>query len=160
MCITTSMHHKFTILFCSSRTRQEEFTCVAMCYMIPGPLRISLVPIDPTRLCFHRHHRTCSSTCQQRQAHLKYAPSFFQIGIKSSNNNTQDCWVANGDNPLTNHTTSVLKIIDNGNIINLNQATKFHYISIQYRPKMDYITEFSVRIKDLILDVGLVLKNS
>jgi hypothetical protein len=68
----------------------------------------------------------------------KYALGFFQTGSKSSNNtlnwylgiwfnkvpNFTQVWVANGDNPLTDHTTSELKISDNGNLIILNQATK------------------------------------
>ena len=65
----------------------------------------------------------------------KYALGFFQTGSKSSNNtlnwylgiwfnkvpNFTQVWVANGDNPLTDHTTSELKISDSGNLVILTK---------------------------------------
>lgn len=67
----------------------------------------------------------------------KFALGFFQTGSKSSQNTLNwylgiwfnrvpkltQVWVANGDNPLRDHTSSELTISNNGNLVILNQAT-------------------------------------
>jgi hypothetical protein len=98
----------------------------------------------------------------------KYALGFFQTGSKSSNNtlnwylgiwfnkvpNFTQVWVANGDNPLTDHTTSELKISDNGNLIILNQATK----SIVWSTQANTTTNHTIAV--LLNSGNLILRNS
>ncbi|WVZ85594.1 hypothetical protein U9M48_032503 [Paspalum notatum var. saurae] len=97
----------------------------------------------------------------------KFALGFFHAGSKSNNTlnwylgiwynkvpNLTQVWVANGDSPLTNLTTSELTISDNGNLVILNQATK----SIVWSTKANTTTKNTVAI--LLNSGNLILRDS
>ncbi|PUZ47131.1 hypothetical protein GQ55_7G138800 [Panicum hallii var. hallii] len=98
----------------------------------------------------------------------KFALGFFESGSKSSQNTLNwylgiwfnrvpkltPVWVANGDNPLTDHTSSELTISDNGNLVILNQATN----SIVWSTQAKTITNNTVAI--LLNSGNLILQNS
>jgi len=98
----------------------------------------------------------------------KFALGFFQTGSKSSQNTLNwylgiwfnrvpkltPVWVANGDNPITDHTSSELTISINGNLVILNQATN----STAWSTQAKTITNNTVAI--LLNSGNLVLQNS
>ena len=98
----------------------------------------------------------------------KFALGFFQTGSKSSQNTLSwylgiwfnrvpkltPVWVANGDNPLTDQTSSELTISDNGNLVILNQATN----STVWSTKANTTTNKTVAV--LLNDGNLILQNS
>ncbi|CAN6270231.1 unnamed protein product [Urochloa humidicola] len=99
----------------------------------------------------------------------KFALGFFQTGSKSSQNTLNwylgiwfnrvpkltQVWVANGDNPLMDQTSSELTIsADNGNHVILNQATN----SMLWSTQANTTTNNTVAI--LLNNGNLVLQNS
>ncbi|WVZ85595.1 hypothetical protein U9M48_032504 [Paspalum notatum var. saurae] len=127
-------------------------------------LMISLVPLHPITFCCHRHHLTYNKLISSSG---RFALGFLQTGSKSNNTlnwylgiwynkvpNLTQVWVANGDSPLTNLTTSELTISNNGNLVILNQATE----SIVWSTKSNTTTNNTVAI---LLNCGnLVLQDS
>jgi len=98
----------------------------------------------------------------------KFALGFFQTGSKSSQNTLNwylgiwfnripkitPVWVANGDNPLTDPTSSELTVSDNGNLVILNQATN----SMVWSMQANTATNKTVAI--LLNSGNLILQNS
>lgn len=98
----------------------------------------------------------------------KFALGFFQTGSKSSQNTLNwylgiwfnrvpkltQVWVANGDNPLTDQTSSELKISDNGNLVIFSRATN----SMVWSTQANTTTNNTVAI--LLNNGNLILQNS